>query len=114
MATGTKRWSFRTDMSVHGPIAVADEVVYAQRLRSTLYALDAGSGRLLWKREPEGAPEPNNQRSNGYYGVTVAEGKVFWTHQDRFGIGSQGVIAALEPKSGETIWQSPMAGGHDE
>ena len=110
LASGRRLWEFKTDISVHGPIAVEDGVVYAQSLRSTLYALDAGSGRLLWQRAPEDAPEPNNQRTYAYYGVTVAAGKVFWTHQDRFGIGSQGVIEALEAKTGETIWQSPMAG----
>lgn len=110
LASGKRLWEFETDISVHGPIAVADGVVYAQSLRSTLYALDARSGRQLWRRTPEQAPEPNNQRSYGYYGVTVAAGKVFWTHQDRFGVGSQGVIAALAPKTGATIWQSPMAG----
>jgi len=110
LASGRRRWEFKTDISVHGPIAVADGIVYAQSLRSKLYALDADSGRLLWKREPEQAPASDNQRSYGYYGVTVAAGKVFWTHQDRFGIGSQGVLVALAPKTGETIWQSPMAG----
>lgn len=110
LASGRRLWEFRTDISVHGPIAVADGVVYAQSLRSTLYALDARSGTLLWQREPAAAPEPNNQRTYGYYGVTVAAGKVLWTHQDRFGVGSQGVVAALDPKTGATIWQSPMAG----
>lgn len=108
LASGRRLWEFKTDISVHGPIAVADGIVYAQSLRSTLYALDADSGELLWTRRPAGAPP--NQRTYGYYGVTVAAGKVLWTHQDRFGIGSQGVVAALEPKTGNTIWQSPMAG----
>ena len=75
LATGRRLWEFRTDISVHGPIAVAGGVVYAQSLRSTLYALDAGDGRLLWKRGPGDAPEPNNQRTYGYYGVTVADGQ---------------------------------------
>ena len=103
LATGRRLWEFQTDISVHGPIAVADGVVYAQSLRSTLLRPRRRHGELLWKRAPEDAPEPDNQRSYGYYGVTVAEGKVLWTHQDRYGVGSQGVIAALEPKTGETI-----------
>lgn len=109
--TGETLWEHRTKISVHGSIAVADGVVYAQDLRSSLYALDADSGRLLWRRAPEGSGDPDvNQRSYGYYGVTAAEGKVFWTHQDRLGSGSRGSISALDPKSGRTLWEAPMSG----
>ena len=40
LSSGKRLWEFKTDISVHGPIAVADGVVYAQSLRSTLYALE--------------------------------------------------------------------------
>ena len=109
--TGKTLWEYETEISVHGTIAVADGVVYAQDLRSNLYALDANSGNPLWQREPERSQDPNvNQRTYGYYGVTVGEGKVFWTHQDRLGAGSSGSISALNPKTGKTIWESPMSG----
>lgn len=109
--TGETLWEYRTKISVHGSIAVADGVVYAQDLRSTLYALDSASGRLLWQRSPEGSQDPAvNQRTYGYYGVTTADGKVFWTHQDRLGSGSRGSISALDPKTGKTLWESPMTG----
>ncbi|GAA5018389.1 PQQ-binding-like beta-propeller repeat protein [Actinopolymorpha pittospori] len=108
LKTGKRLWEFEMDSSVHRTVAVHDGVVYAQSLRSRLHALDAATGKQLWMREPEGTPEPYNQRTTGYYGVTVADGKVFWTHQERFGVGSRGVIAALDSKSGETIWESPM------
>lgn len=109
--TGETMWEYKTKISVHGSIAVADGVVYAQDLRSNLYALDAANGRLLWQRSPEGSQNPDvNQRTYGYYGVTAAEGKVFWTHQDRLGSGSRGSISALDSKTGKTLWESPMTG----
>lgn len=109
--TGEPLWEFPTEISVHGSIAVADGVVYASDLRSNIYAIDARTGKLLWQREPAPSPDPAlNQRTYGYYGVTVADNKVFWTHQDRVGPGSQGLISALEPKSGATLWESPMTG----
>lgn len=109
--TGKTLWEYATEISVHGSIAVTEGNVYAQDLRSHLYALDAGTGRLLWKRAPEGSDDPNiNQRSYGYYGVTTGDGKVFWTHQDRLGSGSRGSISALDPRTGKTVWESPMTG----
>lgn len=109
--TGETLWEYETKISVHGSIAVADGVVYAQDLRSNLYALDSAGGRLLWRRSPEGSQDPDvNQRTYGYYGVTTGDGKVFWTHQDRLGSGSRGSISALDPKTGKTLWESPMTG----
>lgn len=109
--TGETIWEHKTKISVHGSIAVANGVVYAQDLRSNLYALDATEGRLLWQRSPEGSQNPDvDQRTYSYYGVTTAEGKVFWTHQDRLGSGSRGSISALDPKTGKTLWESPMTG----
>lgn len=110
-ATGEQLWKYETEISVHGTIAVSDGVVYAADLRSNIYALDAAGGELLWQREPPPSQNPDvNQRTYGYYGVTVADGKVFWTRQDRVGTGSRGAISALDPKTGETIWESPMTG----
>lgn len=109
--TGRTLWEHRTRISVHGTIAVSDGAVYAQDLRSNLYALDADSGALLWRREPAASQDPAvNQRTYGYYGVTAAQGKVFWTHQDRLGTASRGSLSALDPKTGKTLWESPMTG----
>lgn len=111
LATGRSLWTFPTEISVHGSIVVDDGLVYAQDLRSNLYAVDADTGQLTWQRSPvEGPDAATNQRTYGYYGVTVADGKVFWTHQDRYGIGSAGVLAALNPKTGATLWEARLSG----
>ncbi|MDQ3677479.1 MAG: PQQ-binding-like beta-propeller repeat protein [Actinomycetota bacterium] len=109
--SGRKLWDFRADSSVHGSPAVADGLVYVPSLHGTLYAVDAKTGKLRWKREPEPAPPgPARQRSYSYYSPAVAEGKVFWAHQTRYGKASQGLLQALDPKTGATIWESPMTG----
>ena len=110
LRTGRKLWEFRTESSVHGSPAVAGGMVYVPSLRGTLYALDAESGELKWKREPEPGDPPFNQRSYSYYSPAVADGKVFWAYQTRFGKASRGLLTALDPKTGAAIWESPMTG----
>lgn len=108
LATGEQVWEFATDTSVSRTIAVHDGVVYAQSMRANLYAIDATTGKLLWKRSPEAAPTPYTQRKLGGWGVTVADSKVLWAHAERYGFGSRGALEALDPKTGENIWRSPM------
>ncbi|MGW3626893.1 outer membrane protein assembly factor BamB family protein [Streptomyces sp. NPDC000880] len=109
LKTGNALWSARTDASVHGSPAVSDGLVFVPTINGTLYAFDAVTGKERWRREPEAA-EPDQQRSYSYYSPTVAEGKVFWPYQTRYGKASRGLLAALDPKTGKAIWESPMAG----
>lgn len=108
--TGKKLWSYTVPSSVHGSIAVSGGIVYVPTLRGTLFALDAKTGTLLWRNDPQGAPEGNNQRTYGYYGVTVADGKVLFPYQTRFGEAAAGILLALDARTGQRIWASPMAG----
>ncbi len=110
IATGRELWDFTADSSVHGTPAVADGIVYVPSLHATLYALDADSGRLLWKREAERPDPPLNRRAYSYYSPTVADGKVFWPYQTRHGKASSGLLAALNPRTGAQIWEAPMTG----
>lgn len=110
LATGKKLWSYTVPASIHGSIAVSNGTVFAPTLRGELYALDATTGELTWKSSPEAAPEPYNQRTYGYYGVTVADGKVLFPYQTRHGEASRGLLVALDEQTGERIWASPMAG----
>jgi outer membrane protein assembly factor BamB len=109
-ATGQALWTYEVPSSVHGSVAVADGLVYVPTLRGSLFALDARTGALKWRHDPEPAPEGNNQRTYGYYGVTVADGKVLFPYQTRFGEAAAGLLVALDPKTGARIWASPMAG----
>jgi outer membrane protein assembly factor BamB len=110
LKTGRRLWQYHTDSSVQGTPAVADGVVYAPSLRGTLYALDARSGRLLWKREAEYPDPPVRRRAYSYYSPAVADGKVFWAYQTRDGKASQGLLVALDPKTGAAAWEAPMTG----
>ena len=109
-ATGKQLWTYKVPSSVHGSIAVSDGLVFVPTLRGTLFALDATTGQLKWQHDPEPAPEGYNQRTYGYYGVTVADGKVLYPYQTRHGEASQGLLIALDVKNGNRIWASKMSG----
>ncbi|MEV5963506.1 PQQ-binding-like beta-propeller repeat protein [Kribbella sp. NPDC051952] len=110
LATGKKLWSYTVPSSVHGSVAVSDGLVYVPTLRGTLFAVDAKTGKLKWRHDPEAAPEGNNQRTYGYYGVTVADGKVLFPYQTRFGEAATGLLLALDAKTGQRVWAAPMSG----
>jgi outer membrane protein assembly factor BamB len=110
LTTGKRVWSARTDASVHGTPAVADGLVFVPTLNATLYAFDAKSGALRWKREAEAADPPAIQRKYSYYSPAVADGKVYWPYQTRHGAASRGLLAALDTKTGTPVWESPMTG----
>jgi outer membrane protein assembly factor BamB len=108
--TGKKLWSYPVPSSVHGSIAVSDGLVFVPTLRGSLFAVNATTGKLVWRHDPEPAPEGFNQRTYGYYGVTVADGKVLFPYQTRHGEASRGLLVALDVKTGQRIWAAPMSG----
>jgi outer membrane protein assembly factor BamB len=110
LRTGKTRWTFRTPSSVHGTPAVLGNTVFVPSLRGTLFAVNAQTGALRWKREVEPGQPPFNQRSYSYYSPAVANGKVYWPYQARYGKASRGLLTALDATTGETVWESPMSG----
>ncbi|ADB31691.1 metallophosphoesterase [Kribbella flavida DSM 17836] len=110
LATGRKLWTYPVPSSVHGSVAVSGGLVYVPTLRGTLFAVDAKTGQLKWRNDPQAAPAGTNQRTYGYYGVTVADGKVLFPYQTRFGEAAAGILLALDAKTGRRIWGTPMAG----
>ncbi|MEO3747627.1 PQQ-binding-like beta-propeller repeat protein [Plantactinospora sp. B5E13] len=110
LTDGKELWSFTVPQSIHGSLAYGDGLIFAPTLGSELYAVDGKTGRLRWKAVPEQAPAPNNQRTYGYYSPAVSGHTVLWPYQTRFGIGSQGVLKALDTRTGRQLWASPMSG----
>jgi quinohemoprotein ethanol dehydrogenase len=88
---------------VSEPIVV-DGVAYVSAPQSKVYAVEAASGRLLWKFDPQ---VRLNQAMNGSYsartngGVGVWEGKVF------VGTGDCRLVA-MDAASGKKLWEAPV------
>lgn len=108
--TGKKLWDREVPQSIHGSLAAADGLVFVPTLEAALYAFDGTTGELVWKHAPEAAPAPYNQRAYGYYSPAVADGKVLWPYQTRYGAGSAGVLKALDTRTGEPVWQAALSG----
>ena len=89
--SGKLLWKFRTANSVKNTIAYENGIVVAQDASCNLYALDAESGKLLWKQSI-------NLDSYPYLteGLTVDKGVVY------AGIGAG--LSAYNLKTGQTIW----------
>ena len=78
---------------------VVDGVIFATTSWSKLYALDAASGRTLWKYDPE---VPGETAIKACCDV-VNRGVAFW--EGRIFIGTlDGRLIALDAKSGKVLW----------
>lgn len=110
LATGERLWELEVPSSVHGTPAVADGTVFVPTLRGSLFAVDAATGSVRWQRDPEPSGNEFNQRSYSYYSPAVADGKVYWAYQTRYGKASQGLLVALDTATGDTAWEAPMTG----
>ncbi len=96
-------WEFRpgTDRGMQATPLVVDGVMYTSGVAGRVYALDAATGRLLWKFEPP--LKLKNARGSCCdivnRGVAVWQGKVY--------VGSfEGVLYALDASDGKVLWQA--------
>lgn len=89
--SGKTVWKYRTDNSIKNTIAYEDGIVIAQDAACHLYALDAKTGKLLWKQliNLKGYPYLTE-------GLTASNGVVY----AGIGVG----LAAYDLKTGRTIW----------
>lgn len=79
-----------------------DGVVYFSGTYSAVYAVDASSGKLLWKYDAEiWKHDPNRMQLNfaANRGVAYASGRIFVATFD-------GRMVALDAKSGEVLWST--------
>lgn len=89
--SGKTVWKYRTDNSIKNTIAYEDGIVIAQDAACHLYALDAKTGKLLWK-------QLINLKGYPYLaeGLTASNGVVY----AGIGVG----LSAYDLKTGRTIW----------
>lgn len=84
--------------SATGPIAI-NGVLYFARFYSEVNAVDAATGKLLWKYDPK-APEASGVRLRqgwGSRGVAWWNGKIYTATQD-------GRLIALDAATGKPVW----------
>src|SRR5579862_3890313 len=99
-------WTASLDnpMGLTGEPLVVDGVVYMTAPRAMVYALDAASGRLLWKFDPKTRLDYSTDQSQAARinrGVAVWEGKVY------VGTGDCRLIA-LSAATGARLWEAPV------
>jgi len=103
-------WTYKLDVDrgVEATPIVVDGVMYTTGAKSIVYALDARSGKQLWKFDPE---VPGLRLSEGCCdvvnrGVAVWQGKVYVGAYD-------GRLIALDAASGRKLWETDTVIDHD-
>lgn len=99
-------WAANLDnpMGLTAEPLVVDGVIYMTAPRALVYALDAASGRLLWKFDPNTRLDYSTDQSQAARinrGVAVWQGKVY------VGTGDCRLIA-LSAASGTRLWEAPV------
>jgi quinohemoprotein ethanol dehydrogenase len=88
---------------VSEPIVV-DGVAYVSAPQSKLYAVDAATGKLIWKFDPQ---VRLNQAINGSYSARTNAGVAVWEGKVYVGTGDCRLIA-VDAASGNKLWESPV------
>lgn len=121
-ATGRELWKFSPPVNVDIPIccghvnrgvAIADGKVYVNTLDAVLYALDAGTGRVVWQRR---YADPQEGYSATVAPLVVKDMVVTGISGGEYGI--RGFIDAFDLRTGERRWRfwtipGPGEAGHD-
>lgn len=102
-------WSLDVDPgnTVTGPVAI-DGVIYFASGYSIVHAVDAVTGKLLWKYDPEAAQVSGQKLRQGWgsRGVAYWNGKVYTGTQD-------GRLIALNAKTGKPVWEARTFAAND-
>ncbi|MGE3598719.1 MAG: PQQ-binding-like beta-propeller repeat protein, partial [Dehalococcoidia bacterium] len=83
---------------ISGPLSI-DGVLYFSVDHSVIHAMDAATGKLLWKYDPKVFDVPGQKVRAGWgvRGIAYSEGKVFTGTKD-------GRLVALDAASGKPVW----------
>jgi quinohemoprotein ethanol dehydrogenase len=88
------------EVSLEGTPVAVDGIVYVTGTYAAVYAVDAVTGKLLWKYDPEmrkKAPEAEHYSFPVNRGVAYDKGRVFSASLD-------GRLFALDAKTGKLLW----------
>ncbi len=99
-------WSINLDnpMGLTAEPLVIDGVVYLSAPRSLVYAIDAVSGRLLWKFDPKTRLDYGQDGSET---ARISRGVAVWTGRVYVGTGDCRLIA-LSAATGRRLWEAPV------
>jgi polyvinyl alcohol dehydrogenase (cytochrome) len=114
-ATGCTYWSFKAEFPVRTAMTVAANgngwAVYFSDIHATAYALDAESGRLLWKTRVEEHPSAMTTGAptlfNGALYVPASSSEEVAGADARYECCKfRGSVSALDPATGKVLWKS--------
>jgi outer membrane protein assembly factor BamB len=93
--TGQTLWTATTSDWVHSPPAVANDVVYVGNEAGDLYAFNAATGGLIWRR--------GLSHAGIFNGPTVANGVVY-------AAGEEGKLYAVDATTGRVLFRGSIGG----
>lgn len=91
--TGKIRWKYALEGSVKNSIAITEGMVVAQDVHSNLYAVNANTGNLVWKKKLEADAVPPFDG-----GIVAAEGVIY--------AGTGKTLCAIDALSGDFLWKN--------
>lgn len=101
---GSLLWSYMADNSVESVLVVEDDRLFFMDAGETLSALDASTGKLLWRYKRR-SPEYFTIKGSG---IPVVDGDAVYCGF------SDGTLAALQIDTGEAIWTSDLSNEETE
>ncbi|MFV0272171.1 MAG: PQQ-binding-like beta-propeller repeat protein [Macellibacteroides fermentans] len=137
--TGTLRWKYTVRNSIKNTIVADKGLVFAQDTEGFLYALDANSGDLVWKKKLQVSPLPLIEglvtkdgivfagTGKGFCAIRAENGTVLWTNNswdNGYGatstpslsdnilvMGTQwGVLYGNDASTGQLLWKHTQNG----
>jgi quinohemoprotein ethanol dehydrogenase len=91
-------------MGVVAEPIVVDGVVYLSAPQSRVYAIDAASGKVIWKFDPH---VRLNMAINGSYSARVNQGVAVWEGKIYVGTGDCRLIA-VDASDGKQLWEATV------
>ena len=107
LESGCVHWIFPADAAVRGAIAVGDgpggrQTAFFTDFRTHTYAIDAASGELLWKYDPQVIEQAGDRLRimwGASRGIALYEGKIYVATVD-------GRLIAVDQQTGEELWST--------